>query len=109
MSIRGTKYNEKLTEEEKDHIYDYMSNENTRKYNFLKASEELQELSLILTQTYTKPGKITLDKVIEEIGDVIVRLEVLSRMFPKEAVDERINNKLNQFKRFIETGKHKNI
>jgi hypothetical protein len=109
MSIRSTKYNKEFTAEEEEQIFDYMAEKNTRKYNILKAAEEFQELALILTQSVTKPGRINETQITNEIGDAIIRLKVLERKFPMEPVAERISNKLNQFQRFIETGKHKNI
>ena len=109
MSIRNGKYNKDLSNEEKDTIYDHMHLNNSTKYNILKASEELLELALALTQMMSKPGKINEQEIINEMGDVKIRLEILERIFPTELIDKRINNKLNQFQRFIETGKHKNI
>lgn len=109
MSIQNPRYNKKLTVEETDHIYDHMAHNNTRKYNRLKAVEELQELALILVQKVNKPEKVNDQQIIDEIGDVKIRLEVLERIFSSDAINERINNKLNQFRRFIESEKHKNI
>ena len=55
----------------------YLANNNDYKYNLLKASEELQELSLVLTQMALKKDKVNPQEVIDEIGDVEIRLKVL--------------------------------
>jgi hypothetical protein len=103
------RYNKQLTAEECDQIYDHMAQNNTLKYNRLKAAEELQELALVLVQKVNKPEKISDQQIIDEIGDVKIRLEVLQRLFSSDEINKRINNKLNQFQRFIESEKHKNI
>ena len=69
---------------------------NTTKKNLLKAVEEFQELSLILTQRINK-GKFIKDfKIIEEIGDCEIRLEVLKQLFNRKKISKRIDNKLKR-------------
>lgn len=91
----------------KQEVLDYMVNQNDRTYNLLKISEELQELSLALTQTLSK--EIPEDKVIEEIGDVEIRMKVLNQLYPKKKIKERIRFKINKFYKYIKENKYKNI
>jgi len=85
----------------------FLATKNTITYNIQKASEELQELSLILTQKLTKPRK-TLDKsIIEEIGDVEIRLGVLKELFSKKQIQKRIEFKEDKFRKYIRDGKYK--
>ncbi len=77
---------------------------NEYNYNILKTIEELNELSLILTQMLTKGAKH--QDIIDEIGDVKIRIQVLDNLFDKEAIDKRVNHKINKFKGYIEQGKY---
>lgn len=88
--------------EEQYGIIDHLHKTNGDKYNLHKASEELQELSLILTQKLTKPTKVSNKNITDEIGDVIIRLEILKKMFDKEEIEKRIDYKLKNFKHYID-------
>ncbi len=79
-------------------IIDILAKKNGYEYNLSKASEELQELSLVLTQKLNKPYKITDQEIIDEIGDVEIRLAILRKLFNPEKVDKRIAEKLKSFK-----------
>ena len=83
-----------MTQEE---IIHYLYVKNGTGYNIHKASEELQELSLILTQKLTKPTKVNDQNIIDEIGDVIIRLEVLKKIFPADLIEKRIEAKLAKY------------
>lgn len=85
----------------------YLIENNDYKYNLLKASEELQELALILTQTALKKEKIDEQKIIDEIGDVKIRLKIISKFFSRKKVKERIKFKLDKFRSYIQEGKYK--
>lgn len=98
-----------VSRERREIIYDYMAKENDPTYNLTKAAEELQELSLALIQRVNKGGKITDKQIIDEIGDVKIRLEVLERVFCKESIWARVNKKMLQFQHYINTKKHENI
>lgn len=69
----------------------------TREYSILKTVEELNELSTALTQLLTKPKNPNYKAVNDEMGDVMIRLSILveKKVFDNEAVDERIEEKLN--------------
>ena len=85
----------------------YLIKNNDYKYNLLKASEELQELSLVLTQMALKKEKVDKQEVIDEIGDVKIRLKVIQYFFNRKKVKERIKFKLNKFRSYIKEGKYK--
>jgi len=85
----------------------YLVKNNDYKYNLLKASEELQELALVLTQMALKKEKVDKQEVIDEIGDVKIRLKIISKLFSKKKVKERIKFKLDKFRSYIQKGKYK--
>ena len=96
-----------MTKEDKQEIYDYMINTNHATYNTLKAIEELNELSLILTQSLSKGCDES--KIIEEIGDVKFRLKVIEARYNPELIQERINYKLKKNLKYLKTKKYKDI
>lgn len=82
---------------------------NKKKYNMHKASEEMQELGLVLNQKLLKPTKVKKQEIIDEIGDVIIRLEVLKHLYSTKKIQERVNEKLASYKSWIKTNKYKQI
>jgi len=62
-------------------VFKYLIQNNDYTYNLLKTAEELQELSLVLTQLALKEEKVDIQEVIDEIGDVKIRLKVLNHFF----------------------------
>ena len=78
-----------MTKEDKQEIYDYMIDFNDATYNTLKAIEELNELSLILTQSLSKGCDES--KIIEEKGDVKFRLKVIEARYDPKLIQERID------------------
>lgn len=88
-------------------VIDYMV-ANNGSYNFKKTTEELLELALVLTQTNNKKisGAPIEQEVIDEIGDVIIRLEVLKKLFPMDKIEERVRHKMDKFRGYIETKKY---
>jgi len=109
MSILNTKKNNGLSVEEKEAVLDHMARRNEGSYNLTKAAEELQELALVLLQRVHKGGMVPTKEIIDEIGDVEIRVDVLKRIFSKEAVEERVNKKLTKYRGYIDTNKHRNI
>ena len=87
-------------------IIKYLVENNDYKYNLLKAAEELQELSLVLTQMALKEEKVDKQEVIDEIGDVIIRLNVLFHLFSLKKISKRVKFKLNKFKSYIKENKY---
>lgn len=98
-----------MKNKDKVEIYDYLVNLNDRNYNMLKAAEELQELALALIQRLNKDTITDDTEIIDEIGDVEIRMKVLKRMFSSKKVKTRINYKLNKFRKYIAANTYKNI
>ena len=84
----------------------YLVDNNDYKYNLLKTAEELQELSLVLTQMALKEEKVDKQEVIDEIGDVKIRLKVLGHLFSKKDVKKRIKYKIDKLKSYIKENKY---
>ena len=98
-----------MRQDKKDIVYNHLLNVNDREYTINKTIEELLELALILQQKLNKPDLVSDDKIIEEIGDVQIRLKVLKKIYPIELIKKRINFKLKKFYKYITTEKYKNI
>lgn len=93
----------KLEEEVKDadekaaELIEYLVATNEKNYNYLKLAEELNELSEVLIKKITKEGGLhepSEEKLVEEAGDVFLRLAVLMTMLGEEKVFDRINKKV---------------
>lgn len=83
---------------------------NNSTYNHSKLLEELLELSEVLIKMINKiPEKQPKsDKLIEEVGDVLLRLEVLIvKENIQEEVSKRINDKIKQLDAWRTEGKYK--
>lgn len=82
---------------------EFLVKTNNKDYQIDKALEELSELTTALLQFKNKPKnpEPKIKAVIEEIGDVKIRLEILEEIFNKKKVLKRYNYKLNRFKYFI--------
>jgi nucleoside-triphosphatase THEP1 len=98
-----------MKNKDKIEIYDRLINVNDRSYNMLKAAEELQELALALIQKLNKDNITDDTEIIDEIGDVEIRMKVLKKMFSEKKVKIRINYKLKKFRKYITTNTYKNI
>jgi hypothetical protein len=61
-----------------------------------KLAEECMELALIITQQLNKPKIDFEDEIIDEIGDVKWRLELVEKYYDSEMINERINYKKNR-------------
>ena len=84
----------------------YLANNNDYKYNLLKAAEELQELSLCLTQMALKEDKVDKQEVIDEIGDVEIRIKVLKHFFSRNKIKKRVQFKIDKLKSYIKENKY---
>lgn len=89
----------RLTKKQKQIITEMLINNGTE-FNFSKSSEECQELALALTQKLNKKLKMPDQNIIDEIGDVYIRLKILMKMFPEHKIQERIDYKLSKFKEY---------
>jgi hypothetical protein len=61
-----------------------------------KLAEECMELALIITQQLNKPKIDFEDDIIDEIGDVKWRLELIEKYYDSKKIEERINYKKNR-------------
>jgi hypothetical protein len=61
-----------------------------------KLAEECMELALIITQQLNKPKINFEDDIIDEIGDVKWRLELIEKYYDSKKIEERINYKKNR-------------
>ena len=64
-----------------------------RERDLRKAAEECSELATVLMQQLNKPHKDLSKHIIEEMGDVLFRLENLRKHFDFQAVEDRIELK----------------
>lgn len=83
-------------------------NNNSEDYNIRKTIEELQELSLILTQQLNKPNKDYTSKINEEIAHVLIRMEYLTNKYSKDDIIKQINKKLKQLRKNVINRRHSN-
>lgn len=90
-------------------ILDLVYKKNSWKYNLHKASEEFQELALVLNQKLLKPMKVDDQEIIDEIGDCIFRLEILKKMYDNKLIQKRIDSKCTDYSNWISTNKYKYI
>lgn len=90
-------------------VVNHMALNNGQEYNFRKTAEELMELALVLLQTINKKqhGAPDEQEIIDEIGDVIIRLEVLKRLYSDEKINQRIKFKMDKFQAYIDTKKYR--
>jgi hypothetical protein len=96
------KINKQLLQE----IIDY---NNDGAYILNKAAEETSELTTILLQKLLKPHKVDNQDVIDEIGDVYIRIKMLTMQVGKEKVQERIDFKLAKYKQYLKEKKYDKI
>lgn len=84
----------------------YLADNNDYKYNLLKAAEECQELALVLTQMALKEDKVKKQEVIDEIGDVEIRIKVLKHFFSKDKIKTRFQFKIDKLKSYVKDNKY---
>ena len=83
---------------------------NNSTYNHSKLLEELLELSEVLIKMTNKTAKKQppKEKLVEEVGDVLLRLEVLIiKEGIEKDVEKRINDKIGQLGGYLIEGKYK--
>jgi len=98
-----------MDNKKREEVYNHLVFNNDKDYTIKKTVEELLELALILQQKLNKPKLVKDHKIIEEIGDVKIRMKVLEQIFPEEKIKERVNFKLKKFYKYIQEKKYKNI
>ena len=84
-----------------DDVLEYIERNNSVEYNLQKASEEFQELALVLLQKSLKPYKVQDQEIIDEMGDSIIRLYALFSMFDRDLVGDRVAYKINKYRELI--------
>lgn len=90
-------------------IINELAEKNTWEYNHLKAIEELIELSEVLIKKVTKRGgekEPTDQSIIDEIGDVIIRIRVLQKLYGKISIQTRYIDKLRKIEGNLKSGKY---
>lgn len=90
-------------------ILQEVKDNNTWEYNHLKAAEELTELTEVLIKKVTKrggPKEPSNQAVIDEIGDVYIRIAILSMIYGDTEIAKRWEEKVNKFKTYLEEGKY---
>lgn len=97
----------KLLENSK--LLDNIGIKNGDQYNLIKSAEEASELTTVLLQKATKPNKVDDQEVIDEIGDVFIRLVILSKKFGVKDVLQRLEHKLSKFKEYHDSEKYERI
>ncbi len=90
------KFNDKI-QSDIDSLYErYKNNQGTRDFVLLKAAEELNELSAELIQKVLHPTHETDDKIIDELGDVFIRLGILTKFYNMDQINNRIDLKMKK-------------
>lgn len=92
-----------------DDIAKILQIRNDVKYNKMKSSEEFQELALALTQQVLKPTKVKDQEIIDEIGDCIIRLSILIKIYDLDKIRERLNYKVTTFNKYVTGSDYDNI
>lgn len=90
-------------------IIEKMAKTNSFEYNLEKCVEELLELGEVLMKRKLKAGSFkapTNQSIIEEIGDVQIRIDVLKKIFGQFEVEKRVENKLSTYKGYFSEGKY---
>ena len=95
--------------DEQNEIINELVEKNTESGNLHKAVEELSELTTALAQYIIKDEnrEARNQEVIDEIGDVEIRLTILKRMFNEEEVNKRVSFKLTKLKSYLDKGLYK--
>jgi len=82
---------------------------NSKRYNLEKCVEECLELAEVLMKKVLKEGgpkEPNVSAIIEELGDVQIRIWILSKMFGEGAVEDRIKYKLGKFTEYLAEDKY---
>ncbi len=103
-------YRSEEEEDKLDDIIKYLAKTNTSDFNKLKLVEELSELMEVLVKSHTKhpDNKPKMEKIVEELGDVSVRMAIFALEYGlEEAIEDRMYEKLTQLYGYIKAGKYK--
>lgn len=78
-------------------------------YTILKAIEELNELATELTKSLTKPHRVDPKDITSEISDVMLRLELLKKLYNTQDISDSLKSKQDKWRRWVKENKYKNI
>jgi heterodisulfide reductase subunit B len=98
-----------MSEEKYNENIKQFAHSNTEQYNILKVCEESTETQekLLKYLTKSKEYKPKIEDIVEEIGDLELRLEFLKELWKIEkAVQERKVYKLKKLVKYREEGKY---
>jgi len=98
-----------MSEEKYNEYIKQFAHSNTEQYNILKVCEESTETQekLLKYITKSKEYKPKLEDIVEEIGDLELRLEFLKELWNiQKAVQERKVYKLKKLVKYREEGKY---
>lgn len=87
-------------------ILDY----NKPEYQYIKLAEELSELQEVVIKKYLKrpENQPTMAKIIEEMGDVLLRMKILATQEDiQDAVNTRMGEKIKKLLGYIDEQKYK--
>lgn len=88
-----------MTVKSHEEVFKYLLDNNRPEYNYLKLAEELAELQEVVIKKITKhPSRQpSIDKFIEEMSDVTLRINLLAyKLGIKEDIEKYIKNKLEK-------------
>lgn len=74
-------------------LKELLKEKNSHEYNCIKAAEECNELAHALICVYTKPSKKHEEKIVEELGDLMIRLQPIIKHVGWQAIQRRVDAK----------------
>lgn len=92
-----------------DKVLTEITHNNSSQYNLIKTAEESNELATILLQKATKDERIPNQGIVDEVGDVFIRLVILTKIYGVDTVISRLEYKLNKFTEYNDSKRYKNI
>ncbi len=96
-----------LTQEETQELLEFLLTSNNLEFNTLKVIEEIFETGELLTKSISKVERLkpTKEQLVEEIGDLLMRLKVLIlHMKIDEDVERRMENKFAALHEWMKQG-----
>jgi len=82
-------------------LRDLLIKKNKPKFNHTKAAEELSELNTVLLQRVNKGNGVSDDKIYEELAHVLIRCNLLVKIYGKHNIQKEINKKEKElFKKY---------
>lgn len=91
-------------------VIEQLQSYNTLDRNILKVVEETTELNEVLIKFITKKPELKppIAKIVEEAGDVLLRLKVIAAHFGiADAINERVKHKAAQIGKWMSEDKYK--